>query len=1788
MRARALRYTLISFLPLFFLSCLPIAGAVGPEGKILCISGGPEGSILSPENLPGELNPPSEAPEGDSVWVVSDDGHLACIVKKVINCTDHTILLSAWLHFNFTGAEQMVDATWSTGQFAHKITVTEGGTYSYDDTGFGCDHHFNTITVPDFFNGPLVISGPTVICQGDLHELTVNDQGYDFLSFTWSPPSNDLTPYPLQVPGNYGLTVTDQNGCIYSDHHNVQLSPPVLPHANGPSLMCPTGDSATIAVTNGPYTSYLWNTDQTTNPITVYEPGLYSVTVTNALGCTGEALWGVGSGAVDGASIQASKPAICAGQTDTLQAMGNLLQFHWSTGQTTKKIVVTQPGNYSVTVTNVSGCTDVLNFTVQGVQPPNPMVAVPPICAGSSATLTAAGGSFASYLWSNGLTTPSITVNTAGNYGVTVSNNIGCTGSASAPVIIAPLPNVTITGPATGCPGQTITLSGPPGMANYQWSNGASTSGIQVSQTITVSLMAVDSNGCSNSDSHTFTVTSSPSPQITVAPYSCNNQLSLSADAGYLTYLWSNGDTTQSTTALAGGNYAVTVTAGIGCSGTAAQTVSIPTNPQVSISGPTQFCADASGVLQASGAFPQYAWTGGATSSSITVAQTGAYTVTVTDANGCTDTDTWSVTATPLPQPAILGPSSICIGNAATLTAPAGFAQYLWSTNASSSSISVSQNGNYGLTVTDANGCTGSDNHALAVNTSLSTQITVAPYACDGQMSLAADPGFATYTWSNGGNTAAISVQNSGQFEVTVSDASGCTGTASQPVVVPTNPSVSIIGPMQICPGGTAQLSLTQAFPQYLWSTGDTLSGIAVQTNGQYDVTVTDGNGCTATANHPLALGNFLSIQITPAPYHCDNQISLTPGGGFSSYNWSTGATSFSIDAPSDGDYAVTVTDAMGCIGSSTITVSIPANPQVSIPAAPPVCDGASGQLQASGAFPMYHWSSGEMSATITAAQSGTYTVTVTDGLGCTATASMPFTVLPPVQTGIAGPAAICPGETAQLSATGGPFAQYAWSTSAATASISVNINGIYAVTVTDANGCTGQAAQAFSISTPPVPQINAAPYACNGQITLNTSFFPGYSWSTGSTSGSTAALANGTYTVTVSDGFGCTGTDEFVVNIPASPGVSVSGPALVCAGASAQLSASGSFPQYQWSNGQSGTSTTVSQSGTFTVTVTDGFGCSATATAQLQVLPPIQPTISGPSAICPGATGQLAALGGPFAQYAWSTGGASSLISVVQAGNYSLTVTDANGCTGTAAHALSVNVPPSPQITAAPYACNNQLALSANAGFSAYQWSNGALTAATTALANGTFSVTVTDAAGCTGTSNFTANIPANPQVSISGPTQFCQGDQVQLLASGSFSQYQWSGGQSGSSISVAQTNTYSVTVTDGNGCTATGNYAVVAHPLSATVFQKISCFAADTGKVMITLSNQFGCDSTVTTHTALSPPILASAAVTSDFNGMAVPCHGDAVGTAQVTPAGGVPPFAFFWSNNAATAALQGLGAGNYAVTVTDANGCTTGASVALTEPPPIVPALVTEPVDCFKPGSIQVTGIQGGTPPFSLHCNGQTIPGNGPAMFPNLPPGPYTVEVTDANGCTAEHPAQLLPPPASSMLAIDDSLWVYAGKPVTLKAPTGFPALSIVWTPGDGLSCTDCPLTKATVQEDTEYDVVLHGFGQCEVRGHYLLRVRPRIYVPNAIRPGSDENSVFTVYSQEDGAVVREMRIYTRWGELVQELRDFTVNGPVGWQGDFQGHPVTPGVYVYYAVVLTADGREELLKGDVTVVR
>jgi hypothetical protein len=1063
------------------------------------------------------------------------------------------------------------------------------------------------------------------------------------------------------------------------------------------------------------------------------------------------------------------------------------------------------------------------------------------ICQGSNVTLTASSGT--SYTWSTGATTQSITVNTTGSYAVTVTSAAGTGTSAPTTVTVnaLPTPSISASGATTFCTGGIVTLTASGGNS-YMWNpGGQTTSSLAVYSAGNYSVFVYSANGCSAmSSTIPVTVNSNPTSTITAGgatSFCQGGSVALTASAGS-SYLWSPGNqTTQTITATNAGSYTVRVTNASGCSTTSAPTSltvnSLPTST-ITASGPTTFAPGGSVVLTAS-AGSSYLWSpGNQTTQSITVTQAGSYTVRVTNVSGCSaisNAVTVTVTTGTVPTISASGSTTFCTGGSVTLTASAG-TSYLWSTGATTQSITASASGSYSVTVTSASGTGTSAPTVVTVNplpTVTATASGATTFCQGGSVTLTSTAG-SSYSWTPGGQTTqAINVTASGTYRVTMTNSNGCAN-ISAPLTVTVNslPTATITasGPTTFNQGGSVTLT-GSAGSSYLWSPGNqTSQAITVTQGGSYSVRVTNSSGCSAISAATVVTVNSTTVPTISASgstTFCNGgTVTLTASAG-TSYLWSTGATTQSIVATTSGSYSVTVTSASGTGTSAPTVVTVNPLPTVTATAsgATTFCQGGSVTLTST-AGSSYSWTpGGQTTQAINVTASGTYRVTMTNSNGC-ANISAPLTVtvnsLPTATITASGPTTFNQGGSVTL--TGSAGSSYLWSPGNQTSqAITVTQGGSYSVRVTNSSGCSAiSAATVVTVNSTTVPTISASgstTFCSGGSVTLTASSGTSYLWSTGAITKSIVATAAGSYSVTVTSASGSGTSLPVTVTVNQLPIVTItpSGSTSICQGSNVTLTSTGGV-SYLWSpSGQTTKAITVNTAGNYLVKMTNQYGCSATSAITPVVVnanPTSTITASGPTTFNQGGSVVLTAP--TNSSYYWYPfGQTTKTITVTQSGNYQVRVTNAAGCSATSGAITVTVIPPANTATITPngpttFCSGSSVILTANSGTS-YLWSTGATTKSIIVTSSGNYTVTVTSASGSFTSSPTNVTVIALPTATISanGPTTFCAGSNVRLTASYSTTYtYQWfPGGQTTRSINVTSSGTYYVVIKNSTGCT-------------------------------------------------------------------------------------------------------------------------------------------------------------------------------------------------------------------------------------------------------------------------------------------------------------------------------------------------------------------------------------------------
>lgn len=1112
----------------------------------------------------------------------------------------------------------------------------------------------------------------------------------------------------------------------------------------------------------------------------------------------------------------------------------------------------------------------------------------------------------------------------------------------------------------------------------------------------------------------------------------------------------------QAFTGLPAGTYTLNIQDNNNCPGTATITITQPASAvAVVITGSTPTgCGSPTGTAtaQASGGTSpwDYVWTGASgvilttnnitTSNTVTGLAAGTYTITITDANNCTTNTTVVISSAGAPTVNITAQTNVlCFGGStggATANATGGSSPYDYVWTGASGTLQTT------LNITVPNPITG----------------------------LAA-----------------------GTYTVAVTDNAGCTGTTTVTITQPPSAAAVVItGSTDAACGGSTGTATAQASGgtspwDYVWTgasgvilttnnitTSNTVTGLAA---GTYTITFTDANNCTANTT--------VTINNTGAP-----TVNITAQTNVLCFGASTGGATANASGGS-GPYDYVWTSASGTL-QTTLNVSVP--------------------------------------DAITGLAAGTYTITVTDNAGCvgstTVTITQPATALSSSTT--AQTNVLCFGGatgSATVAGSGGTIGSgytYSWAPSGGSAATATGLAAnTYTVTVTDANSCTitqtvtiTQPAAALSSSI--TSQTNVLCFGgATGSATIAGSggtIGSGYTyvWAPSGGSAATATgLAANTYTVTVTDANSCTTTQTVVITQPASAAAvvitaTVDAPCGTSTGSTTAQASGGSGPyDYVWT-GASGTLQTTNNvsgpdvlaglgAGTYTITITDDNGCTANTTAVVNNVGGATVNItSQTNVLCFGATSGAAT--------ASATGGS---------GPYDYVWT---GASGTLQTTLNVSVPDP-----------------------------------ITGLGAGTYTVSVTDNAGCVTSVTVTITQPASALalnlVTFTDATCGNNNGSATVAASGGTIgagySYSWapSGGSAASATGLGANN-YTVTTTDANGCSTT-----------------------------------------------LTVPIINSTGPTSNISAQTnISCFGGTTGSATVNATGGTGTYTYSWTGGGGTSAIAtNLAAGTYTVTVDDGT-CATTSVVTITQPALLQPVVNTVSANCgASDGSAGVTTSGGSGPVTYLWSPG----GATTTSITGLPAGTYTVTATDSLGCVQTGIGVVGNTGSATAFASVDTT-ITLGDDVQLNASGG---TTYTWSPITGLSCVSCPNPIASPQESTTYCVSVDSLGCTDTACVRVFVDIPcptnkDLAVPNAFSPNNDgHNDIFCLRGWDVCVTSFTIYIYDRWGEKVF----FSEDPAFCWDGMYKGKPMDPAVFVYFITANFSSFADKVeQKGNISLIR
>lgn len=956
------------------------------------------------------------------------------------------------------------------------------------------------------------------------------------------------------------------------------------------------------------------------------------------------------------------------------------------------------------------------------------------------------------------------------------------------------------------------------------------------------------------------------------------------------------------------------------------------------------------------------------------------------------------------------------------------------------------------------------------------------------------------------------------------------------------------------------------------------------------------GGACVLTDTIRVEIGTSIPVVLTIDSIPCFGQavgqITATTTGGTPpmSYVWSNTGNTNVIQNLGIGTYTVTVSDAIGCTGTATTTLTQPALLQVASAVQNVNCFGANSgsvTLTASGGTPnyTYQWSPTQPTqAAVLGLGGGVYLATVTDSKNCTVTVSS--TVNEPTSLTILATStdAISFGGnegTASVAASGAtPSYTYSWSNGGSTSSIQNLVAGTYIVTVCDANNCCKQ--DTVIVNDPPpiilsyITTNNLCFGDCNGSIKVSAvgGIEPYvFTWNTSVVSDSIVGLCAGSYTVTVTDSAGITVQGSVSITAPTAVSITLTPTEITCFGANdgaVLAAASGGTPAYTyvWMPGGATNSPTNLGPGTYTVVATDANNCTAQAAWTAIEPTPVAATITSTTDVScfggnDGVATVLATGGTPTYTYNWaSVGNGAATATGFSNGNFDVTVSDANLCTALAS--FTINQPTqlvASLVLASNATCNGAangaIDINVSGGSPAYTyiWSNGAQVEDLNSIVANTYFVTVTDAENCTATVTATVAEPSAISLSFNSTNPLCAGDNngsVSVAATGGTPAYiyDWTFNASNndnSSQSGLLAGVYNVNVLDQNACLAQGSVTLV------------------------------------------DPSTLT----TSFINKQEITCANAADGSVEVQVSGGTPPVAFNWSNSAITPSVSNLAAGAYQVTTSDNNGCSTVMTISFAAPPTIeILLLAIDPVSCpaYTDGAIQVSAI-GGTPGQSVayHYSLDGVNYQTSEFFQNLTAGSYTIYIRDSQGCLKDTTIQIFEPAILDLLVLPSDSTIDLGSSIALvSSVSNYTAVDInyySWSPLSGLNCSDCATTIATPYYTTEFTLTVNYLANCSVSETIRVNVGDGedFYVPNAFSPNGDgNNDVLEVYGT--GLAKVDLTIFNRWGEKVFDSN----NQWQGWDGNYRGVESPAGVYTYYVEATYLNGKVKEKKGTITIIR
>lgn len=1762
---------------------------------------------------------------------------------------------------------------------SQNITALSSGTYLLTVTDANGCVHTNSFEVSE---PPLIVLTASItnnLCAGDENgaiNLTVSG-GTPGFSYSWTGPngftsdSEDISALPT---GSYAVVVSDANGCEQADVFNVQENPPIELSITASELTCPEDidGSILLEITGGtPDYSVAWSGpagfSSTAQNLTGLSQGTYSVVVIDANGCETTGLAEIN--ATDTMVVNTVvTPVSCFGEANgavLTSVTGGLpdYSFAWTgpNGFASSEASITGliSGTYQLTVTDANNCEVIVEVTID--EPALIEVsgtATDLTCNGlidGSIDIEVSGGTPPyQYQWSGpgGFNSDEEDLFSLeeGIYTLLVTDSLGCTQSAEfslatgiGPEIDAIVTNANCasnddgsieTSVSGGTPPYTYNWSGPDGFNSSESDIFGLTSG-------TYELTLTDSAGCitdaafSISNPSGITITGDVSDLLCAGDNSGAIDITLDGVSGPITIVWSGPDgfssNDQSISGLSAGSYTIVIIDEQNCITQEIFTVNEPALLTLNVQVTPPDCNESNGMLTAvvsggtAAADYTFLWTdefNNIIGNSATLADLGpgTYTISVSDDNGCTLSETIVLLDSDIAVDAVLSPPS-CNGiedGSIEVTVSGGIPPYTlnWSgPDGFTSDQSLIENlaaGDYLLSVTDSAGCLFTTSFVLTAPEAISIQFNVENPQCNdtsnGSISATVTGGTPGYSfiWTGPNGFAALS-QNiadlvGGTYQLEVTDSLGCTTSATANLTAPDSLSIEASQTNIICGGdqtGAIAVTITGGTPGYVisWSGPDGFTSdeneITNLAAGIYSLSGVDANLCPFSASYTITENDPLAIVASILPVSCaDDQngeitISVSGGSGPIAILWN-GPDGFSssettIDSLAGGTYNLSITDSLGCGLDTSFVIDAPLPLQATINITQPECLQNNGALtaQISGGTSPYavQWLDGNNTllgtdTAITGLFSGVYSVFVSDANGCEFSQELLLTDLGgEIIADISN--LICFGDnTGAIDVTVNdavpPFT-YAWTGPSGFSSADEDIAGIaagtYTLVVVDSLGCI--TAASFDVSEP--EQLAANPeisqvscFGSDGAINLNLSGgISPYDISWSGPNGFTAtgevidSLDPGLYVAQISDANGCELLIEFNLTETDPLEISLSAQQISCNGdqnGTITAEISGGLPGYEvvWAGPGVFLTDSLSLSnlgpGFYEIQVTDANGCTAVEGITITEPDELTATLSITPTTCELADGSAIAeaSGGTIVgdyTYTWLAAdslpiGSGNSITGLAPGLYFVIITDDNGCTFSSPVIIQdENVLLDAAITNPGCATGNDGAIELEViggtpPFS-FSWTGpGGFTSTNqniSGLVPGTYIVLVTDSLNCVYADQYDLEIPVTLFAETDITPITCSGDAnggIAVTISGGATPYEfsWSGPDgfesSDAEISDLAAGTYTLTVTDSLLCATQISVDLVnPAPISADFSITNNLCASDTsGSILTTVSgghspysfqwigpegfsdtlasisnlatgfyevlitDSAGCEE------AFEAIIESTPAITASFEVIPPLCFGDSNGSAIATAQGGTPGYSYSWSGPGGftdtLSTVDSLSAGNYLLTITDSIGCQITDTLEIIQPDSIIASLNAVNALCFDSNDGEISAaFLGGTAPFETLWSGPDGFSDTTATIAGLLPGEYNLTYFDSNGCSGTLQAVITAPDSLtvSIISITDALCNTDNSGAIEAAATGGTSpYDFSWSGPDGFTASGSGISELL---PGDYTLLVTDSNNCE---------------------------------------------------------------------------------------------------------